>query len=295
MTETAFEAVQVKELEAVVEEEEEETTVAVAAHEDANELGFLKVKIEAEEQIADEEMVEPAPEAATTFNVPVVKEESIDEPIGSDDRIDNIDDVLDQVLDEQLTDAIDYLVNLPASTRSPPTADDKPTLEEDVDASTIAAKPECSELEEENVAAAVAAVVAEVPELSTPSVGGTSMDGNEDRPKQMAAAPAKIKINLFKKVVVAVAPPVSPPKPASPTVATAVADIATETNTTDDTAGLTIEADKMEVNAPAVVVTPGPPDEAALANKPRLIGRQLTVLPPAKKGNVELSGLCSIM
>lgn len=287
-------AAQITELEAVATAKVKEEVGAAAEGEeavaclDANELDLLKVKLEPTQQKGDEEMVDTESEAVTAFNAPV-KEEPFEEHFESDDRIENLDDVVDQVLDEQLTDAIDYLVNLPASTRSPP-ADDKPILEED-DASTVVANPECSELEETNVPTAA---VAEVPELSTPSVGGTSMDGNEDRPKQMAAAPAKIKINLFKKAAT-IAPPVSPPKPASPVVVVAAADIPTETSTTVDTVGLTIVADKFEVNEPAVVVTPGPPDEAALANKPRLIGRHLTVLPPAKKGNVELSGLCSIM
>ena len=150
---------------------------------------------------------------------------------------------------------------------------------------------------------------------STPTVV-SSIDGNVELPAAEVApvvtAPPKIKINLFKKVAVP-SPQAPPSPPKSPNIggkftlqlSNCSIDltnvklfclVAPGTTTTDDTrlsltvsnaTGLTKEEQENDE-------IPPPPDEAALANKPRLIGRKLTVLPPKNKGT-ELSGLCSIM
>lgn len=116
--------------------------------------------------------------------------------------------------------------------------------------------------------------------VQTPTVN-SSLDGNvEMTNKQPAPAPAgiKIKINLFNKTPAVTAPaplPITTPVPA-PTEPAAVAPSGS-VETPENSSELLIS-----------------PDETALTNKPRLVGRKLTVLPLMTKG-VETSGLCSIM
>lgn len=114
----------------------------------------------------------------------------------------------------------------------------------------------------------------------TPTVV-SSIDGNVEMATQQTvpAAGFKIKINLFNKAASSSPIPAEPAAPspvlsapAPPTAATAE----TESTLREE------------------MLIPSPPDDAALTNKPRLIGRKLTVLPLMTKG-VETSGLCSIM
>jgi len=106
------------------------------------------------------------------------------------------------------------------------------------------------------------------------SIVSNSIDGNLELSVKTTrtAAPSgvKIKINLFKKGPAAV---------------------------TSNVSGCDTSA-KSQVNT-AQSVSVGSPlsqflDESSLIDKPRLIGRKLTVLPPINKG-VETSGLCCIM
>lgn len=117
--------------------------------------------------------------------------------------------------------------------------------------------------------------------VQTPTVN-SSLDGNvEMTNKQPAPAPAgiKIKINLFNKtpaVSATASLPTTTPVPA-PTEPVAVAP-----------------SGPVEIPENSSELLISPSDDTALTNKPRLVGRKLTVLPPMTKG-VETSGLCSIM
>ena len=167
-----------------------------------------------------------------------------------------------------------------------------------------------SAAEEENVDSNVAFtpfVASVLVENQTPSVI-TTLDGNvELSTKQVAqAAPSgiKIKINLFNKGPAAVSPTPpqstqsvsSPPPPLPSTAAQLVADPVE--SVPSPLAPLThiekpAENALQQPNDPLLVPPPSP-DEVALINKPRLIGRKLTVFPLTTKG-VDASGLCSIM
>lgn len=113
--------------------------------------------------------------------------------------------------------------------------------------------------------------------VQTPTVV-SSLDGNvEVINKQPAPAPAgiKIKINLFNKASSALSTlPSSPPTPSLSERAATSVPVQTPENSSEP------------LNQTL--------DESALTNKPRLVGRKLTVLPVMTKG-VETSGLCSIM
>lgn len=115
--------------------------------------------------------------------------------------------------------------------------------------------------------------------VQTPTVN-SSLDGNvEMTNKQPAPPPAgiKIKINLFNK-----APVVSAPMLPATISLTTLSDPVTAL----PSSAAMPENGSVSLNSAS--------DENALTNKPRLIGRKLTVLPPMTKG-VETSGLCSIM
>ena len=111
---------------------------------------------------------------------------------------------------------------------------------------------------------------------SSPNVS-ISIDGNVELTAKAAPAPSgiKIKINLFNKVSAGVKPTATAP---SDVGETKVSNLKNEVDNLDNVSD----------------VTPPYPDEIALTNKPRLIGRKLTDVPLKNKG-VETSGLCSIM
>ena len=117
----------------------------------------------------------------------------------------------------------------------------------------------------------------------TPTVV-SSIDGNVELATPQQAAPTapaggvKIKINLFNKPAATNSPLPVPNSPPS--------DPILPDSSATDTAANTVAPEE-----PPVVPAP---DDAALANKPRLVGRKLTVLPLMTKGT-ETSGLCSIM
>lgn len=113
----------------------------------------------------------------------------------------------------------------------------------------------------------------------TPTVV-SSIDGNVEMATQQTVPTAgfKIKINLFNKA----APSPIPAEPAAPSP------------TLSAPTPLTAATAETESTLREEMLIPSPPDDAALTNKPRLIGRNLTVLPLMTKG-VETSGLCSIM
>ena len=167
---------------------------------------------------------------------------------------------------------------------STPTKSNESAAEEDISESKVTATP----------FSAPSALV----ENQTPSVT-TSLDGNvELSTKQVAqAAPSgiKIKINLFNKGPAAVSP--TPPQPCSPPpliatsnpvelVPSPVANLPTQVERP-------VESAAQQLDDPLLVPPPSP-DEIALINKPRLIGRKLTVFPLTTKG-VDASGLCTIM
>lgn len=108
------------------------------------------------------------------------------------------------------------------------------------------------------------------------SIVSNSIDGNLELSAKTTrtAAPSgvKIKINLFKKGPAAVATSVSEDHQ----------NAKSQVNTTPSGGG--------GVGSPLSQFL----DESSLTDKPRLIGRKLTVLPPMNKG-VETSGLCCIM
>ena len=151
--------------------------------------------------------------------------------------------------------------------------------------------PGCDELDDAVPAKMIPTQVV-VPETVVPVVV-SHIDGNTEFVVEKAATvpiPGKIKINLFKKATTICASSPQPAQPNSPpkspvSAATGEASLKVETGgggvATDPAAETGSEF------APVI-------DEAALARKPRLIGRKLEVLPPRNKG-VELSGLCSIM
>lgn len=142
--------------------------------------------------------------------------------------------------------------------------------------------------EEENSVSQDASVLAAMVQ-QTPTVI-TSIDGNVELAVQSNApvvppGGVKIKINLFNKVAASSPAPVLPPA-SPPDVSTSASATHSPPRTSSTTEG---ERDGIPPEP-----VPPPPDDAALTNKPRLIGRKLTVLPLMTKG-VETSGLCSIM
>ena len=116
----------------------------------------------------------------------------------------------------------------------------------------------------------------------TPTVN-SSLDGNvEMTNKQPVAAPAgiKIKINLFNKA-----------SAASSTTQTILPKPLVPPESISTLPG-PVEVPNLDSSSSELLIPSS--DDNALTNKPRLVGRNLTVLPLMTKG-VETSGLCSIM
>lgn len=246
-----------------------------------------------------------------------VKSESVDAGELDDQQQFSIENVLEEemALPESVGDSVEREVlseeEMPIDTK--PVQEEKqqnetPFSEEEMDSQEEPSTPTKSESgpEEDNVDSKVAStpfVAHDLVENHTPSVI-TSLDGNmELSTKQVAqAAPSgiKIKINLFNKGPAAVSPtptqPVSSPPP-PPSVAAQLAANPVESVPSPIAPPTHIEQPAesalQQPNDPLLVPPPSP-DEVALINKPRFIGRKLTVFPLTTKG-VDASGLCSIM
>ena len=137
----------------------------------------------------------------------------------------------------------------------------------------------------------------EGPAAAEPAFGGhLELTSEKVAPAPSVAAPAaKIKINLFRKVNPVAAAPATPPAAvASSSPAGSPLPPKSPAEAAPMAAPAEAGAAPAEEEEEEVPLIPAPPDDAALANKPRLRGRKLTVLPPKSRGN-ELSGLCSIM